>query len=322
MGINEATPAVTEGHDPKPPTTTAVRSPEPPPGDHISNLPDTILGEIITLLPTKDGARTQVLASRWRYVWRSAPLNVDVRDLHAYGVQGEALLGVILSSHHGPGRRLCLPAPYLLYQAKAADGSVGSLGSPALDNLQELELYVAPFASRSAQLPSSLSASIFRFTSTLRVLTISQYSLRDYMVETLRFPQLKKLALVEVIISQYALHIILASCPVLESLLLDYTFGTRCLRINSPTIRSIGIRCGTMELVIEHASLLQRLLNLDTYTQMQISVISAPKLETLGCIPELYSDSKIVFGSTVIQGLSIHSLTTVVPNVKILAIRR
>ncbi|XBJ11566.1 hypothetical protein VPH35_016250 [Triticum aestivum] len=140
------------------------------------------------------------------------------------------------------------------------------------------------------------------------------------MVETLRFPQLKKLALVEVIISQYALHIILASCPVLESLLLDYTFGIRCLRINSPTIRNIDIRCGTMELVIKDASLLQRLLNLDTYTQMQISVISAPKLETLGCIPELYSDSKIVFGSTVIQGLRIHSLTTVVPNVKILAI--
>ncbi|XP_073362487.1 putative F-box/LRR-repeat protein At3g18150 [Aegilops tauschii subsp. strangulata] len=264
MGINEATPAVTEGHDPKPPTTTAVRSPEPPPGDHISNLPDAILGEIITLLPTKDGARTQVLASRWRHLWRSVPLNIDVRDLHAYGIQEKALLGVILSAHHGPGRRLCLPAPYLLYQAKAADASVvGSLGSPALDNLQELELYVAPF--------------------------------------------LKKLALVEVIISQYALHIILASCPVLESLLLDYTFGIRCLRINSPTIRNIDIRCGTMELVIKDASLLQRLLNLDTYTQMQISVISAPKLETLGCIPELYSDSKIVFGSTVIQNFIVAS---------------
>jgi hypothetical protein len=47
--------------------------------------------------------------------------------------------------------------------------------------------------------------------------------------------------------------------------------------------------------------MLERLLYLEMNMQMQILVISAPKLETLGCIPEKYTDSKIVFGSTVIQ---------------------
>ena len=269
--------------------------------DRISNLPDSVLGEIISLLPTREGARTQALASRWRHLWCAAPLNLDYLGLPGGRDRQDALLGVILSAHQGPGRRLRLPAPRLQYRADAADAW---LRSPALDNLQELDLYLA--YSACSQPLASPPAPTFRFSSTLRVLTVSQCHLPDNIIDTLRFPQLRKLALVAVRISERSLHTIIAAaaCPVLESLLLNAFFGVRRLRINSPTLLSIGIRSSSSssgELIIDDAPSLQRLVHFGTHLKMQVTVVSAPKLETLGYISEYFGQSKIVFGSTVIQ---------------------
>ena len=280
----------------------------PPPEDPISNLPDAILGEIISLLPTKDGARTQILAFRWRHLWRSAPLNVDTRDLAARGVDVAPLVSRILSSHPGPGRRFCF---YRHHYSRSATVDAW-LRSPALDNLQELQYYFFD------QPP----ASVFRFVSTLRALTIRNCSLPDDIpddiVGGLHFPLLEKLGLDYVTISECSLQRMIDGCPALESLLINNCLGFRRLRISSLTVRSIGVyrvvfpgsnQALLQELIIDNAPRLQKLVVHDVATGLNVSVISAPKLETIGFLSDGYSYYgrdpdhlyRLVFGPMVIQ---------------------
>ncbi|XP_034579174.2 F-box/LRR-repeat protein At3g03360 [Setaria viridis] len=280
--------------------------------DRISRLPDGILGDIVSLLPTKDGARTQVLSSRWRHIWRSAPLNFDI-----YGNPVREIYS-ILSSHPGPGRRFTIDMRYVRIEdyaaAAAAAATLGAwLWCPALNSLQELEFYLG----RPPDIPP-LPASVRRFSCTLRVASFGGCSFPDGNASALQLPLLNQLSLVSVRISETSLHSLLAGCPVLESLLLNDTKGFPRVQIMSTSLRSIGV-CSSSgkdrlrQLIIEDAPSLERLL-IFKCMKMEISVISAPKLKILGKL------SSIQFGTTTFQGSSIVTLTTVVCSVKVLAL--
>ncbi|GJN00235.1 hypothetical protein PR202_ga17651 [Eleusine coracana subsp. coracana] len=254
-------------------------------------------------LPTKDAVRTRTLASRWRGIWRSAPLNLDFssrsfkreEEVQAY------VISQILAAHPGPARRFSVPVRHLKHRPAAADAW---LRSPALNGLQELEFHTRSSRIHFTSPKVPLPVSALRFSDTLRVVAISKCHFPESAVEVLRFPQLRQLELQRVEISDGSLNSIISGSPVLECLLLDSYYGCHSIRINSPSLVSIGLSIGSGNLVIEDAPSLERLLQLEYHVQglqAHILVISAPKLETLGCLYSRDYDTKYTFGTTVLQ---------------------
>ena len=147
--------------------------------------------------------------------------------------------------------------------------------------------------------------SITWFSSSHHTATFSRCHLADNLVQMLRLPLLKKLALVVVDLSEATLHSIIHSCcPALERLLLVFgiEIRIRCLNIKSPHLKSIGICFKGQQLIIEDAPSLERLLLHNCYTPSEIIVVSAPKLETLGVIRDPFNNHKeLVFGSSPFQ---------------------
>jgi hypothetical protein len=268
--------------------------------DCISSLPNEVLGEIISLLPTNEGARTQILARRWRPLWCSAPLNLDFRYLGRGRRIRSNELGHyvlrILHSHRGPGRRLHAWAD----DEESYDVVEQCLSSPALDKIQELEV--------EFDFEKAVPASFFSSSSpTLRVLQIGRCSISDATIHGLQFPMLKQLGLDIVDIkSERSFCDMIACCPVLDCLHMSTCYGVKSLRINSPSLRRIGVRNHSVadnlildQLIIENAPRLESLLNLRyEFTDLHVSVLCAPKLQNLGFF---ISSTNIVFGSNDVE---------------------
>ncbi|MBC2899240.1 hypothetical protein CFC21_112101 [Triticum aestivum] len=285
--------------------------------DFISSLPDAVLGTIISLLPTKDGGRTRVLSRRWRHLWRSAPLNLEVStrppdaDADAAGPVPTSsrvppsVVSEIISKHPGPARRFSL---HCRGDGDLCPQAESWLRSRALANLQELDIsYAEP----------PLLTSVLRSASNILVAKISHCDFEPAMIN---FPFLKKLSLFRLTISADLFPGLLSCCHALESLSMTKVRAVGCLRLSSPTIRTIIFRHSygeTAELVIEDAPRLVRLLvpYCERDDSVTVRVIRAPNLEILG--PFFVVVSKLLL----FQGISLVSSTNSMRTLKVLALK-
>ncbi|XP_051229409.1 putative F-box/LRR-repeat protein At3g59170 [Lolium perenne] len=297
-------------------------------GDLISKLPDDILGTIISLLPTKDGARTQALARRWRPLWCSAPLNLHA-DYHLCSNEFKRLSVVskILSDHQGPARRFYFCSIRLHKDKKRFAQEAAQVESwfhsRALDGLQDLHIRFDLLDRRhQPEKRYPLPPSVLRLSSTLVVATISFCEFPKEIAPSVSFPLLKQLNLWRVSISEDVFRGVLSGCHVLESLALESMGDVGCFRISSPTLRSVRLSAcfpNKGELIIEDAPSLEKLiLSCSTNVGDNIRVIRAPKLEILGYLSPCISE--ILIANLLFKSLTPASLKNTISTVKVLAL--
>ncbi|CAM0953743.1 unnamed protein product [Alopecurus aequalis] len=282
--------------------------------DLISHLPDPILGTVISLLPTKDGARTQAISRRWLPLWRSdmAPLNLVADCNLCDDVTRAELVTRILSDHPGPSRRFSLHLiPFRYFRDKAAPW----FRSNTLTGLEELEM-----TNLHEELYPLKPRRLTRFAPTLRLLKLSSCQFPDRMALP-SFPHLKQLIMYDIAITEDSLQCMISGCAVLETVSLrSVRFGRLC--ISSQSLRSINLhalRPEGCELVIEDGPSLERLLpDFPDDGPATIRVIRAPKLKTLGFMSE--GISTLHLGTTIFQKMIAVSLTAKMRTMKILAL--
>ncbi|XP_047055265.1 FBD-associated F-box protein At4g13985-like [Lolium rigidum] len=320
-----------------PPASEKPEAGEDP--DQISNLPPDVLRRIVSLLPTKDGSRTQSLSTPWRDVFRSAPLNLGVELRREDEPTPSRLVTRILADHQAPCRRLSLT--WYGYESGSVSPSLSRwLHSRALNGLSELNLWQKRKRrdeERREEDPYALPPSVLRFSPTLRILSIKCTGCMIHFpsVGDLHLPILKQLTLKGVVVSEGVLHDVLDGCPVLESLVLSELDvlnlseldGVRGVRINSSTLRRLGVSSGWIyepeqtlqEVIVEDAPLLEKLFLSGLDGDLSVRVLCAPKLDFLGSLPEGFTKAKLE--TTVLQGIVAASLMGVVRTIKVLVLR-
>ncbi|KAF7024793.1 hypothetical protein CFC21_037084 [Triticum aestivum] len=320
-------------HPPVSPTATLLPSGlalVPDGVDRISRLSDAVLREIVSRLPAKDAARTAALSSRWRPLWRAAPLSlVDSHLLPDGGASGPQILGApspravtaavssALAAHPGPFRCVHLTRSTM-------EEHRGEM-SRWLDILVAKGVQELVFVNRPWPLDLRLPATIFGCASLTR-LYLGVWRLPDTAAvpRGARFPNLKELGLCMNVMEDHDLAFMLERSPVLEFLvLMGSQTGVR-LRLVSHSLRCVQLGFTMLEDIdVVDAPRLERLFQWQIVSPGQVAmncssrikIGSAPNLRVVGYLKP--GDQELGISNTVIVAGAKESI---VPSVQILAI--
>ncbi|KQK01422.1 putative F-box/LRR-repeat protein At3g28410 [Brachypodium distachyon] len=282
--------------------------------DRLSDLDDDLLREIISRLPITDAARTTTLASRWRHLWHSTPLVLDDTDLPE--TTRAAAVDCILSGHPGPFHAV------RLYNCSFGpqDQELGEwLRLLAAKGTRQLFLF-----NQDGQPSLRLPADFFRCSS-LQSLALCSWTFPDEHLPGI-FPNLRKLAMSRVSMTDLHFDHLLAASPVLEAAVVDLPLLER-IYLRSQSVRCVllGISVMTLEVAVVDVPQLQRLFLFWLHRaagglyHVRLRIACAPNLRVLGCLdPGVH---KLQIGDNNIEPNTMASPSTVVPGVKILALK-
>ncbi|XP_048553665.1 FBD-associated F-box protein At4g10400-like [Triticum urartu] len=283
--------------------------------DRISALPDRLLRDIISRLPAADGARTAALASRWRPLWRSAPLVVADTHFLPLGVGEEDssrvadLVTRVLAAHPGPFRCVHLTRT-------AMDAHRGEIAR-WLDVLAAKGVQELAFINRPWPLDIRLPATLFRCAPLTR-LFLSAWRLPDTAAvpRSAAFPNLRELGLSLVAVEDRDLAFLLDRSPVLEILTVIPSQVPVRLRLVSHSVRCVQLCYSIVaEVLVVDAPRLESLLQswgLGSKSQRccRVKIGHAPKLRVIGYLQPGEHDLEI--GNTSIKAGTKLTISTLV----------
>lgn len=328
---------------PKPPVSTfaplccaATADAAAESADRLSRLPDDLLRRVLSRLPAKDGARTTVLSSRWRGLWRSAPLvlvdthllsrgDAECRPARA-GAVSRAVTDAVsaaLEAHPGPFPFVSLTCSFM----DAADRRVLARWFQILatKGVDELVFVNRPWPLPGLPLPSSLFS-----CASLSRLCIGAWVFpgTTTLPRGAGFPNLRELVLGCVVMKDKDLEFLLAVSPVLEILAFHGSLASLHARIANQSLRCAQFCLSILEEVaVVNAPSLERLFLWRNWSERgrvgkmstTVKIGHAPKLRVLGYLePGVHI---LQIGSTIIKAGTKASARTTVPSVQMLALQ-
>ncbi|XP_044952351.1 putative FBD-associated F-box protein At1g05080 [Hordeum vulgare subsp. vulgare] len=304
--------------------------------DRLSRLPDDLLRRVLSRLPAKDGARTTVLSSRWRGLWRSAPLvlvdthflsrgDAQCRPARA-GAVSRAVTNAVsaaLEAHPGPFPFVSLTCSFM----DAADRRMLARWFQILatKGVDELVFVNRPWPLPGLPLPSSLFS-----CASLSRLCIGAWVFPNTtaLPRGAAFPNLRELVLGCIVMEDKDLEFLLAVSPVLQILAFHGSLASLHARIANQSLRCAQFCLSILEEVaVVNAPSLERLFLWRNWSERgrvgkmstTVKIGHAPKLRVLGYLePGVHI---LQIGSTIIKAGTKASARTTVSSVQMLALQ-